>query len=62
MGIQVGKIDVPEPVEKESHSPEQHSLHIPACGQSKQASTYKRDQITWFICLRDTGSQIHSLK
>lgn len=41
VGIQVGKIDIPEPVEKESHSAEQHSLNIPSCGQSKQVSTYK---------------------
>lgn len=46
VGIQVGKIDIPEQVEKESHSAEQHSLNIPSCGQSKQVSTHKWGQIT----------------
>lgn len=62
MRIQIWKIDTPEPVEKEFHSPEQQSPYILSCGQSKQVSTHRRDQITCYICLRDTGSQIHSLK
>lgn len=58
VGIQVGGVDAPEPVVKEFHSPEQRYLHIPSCGQPKQASLQERGQTTLPQGYRVTDSSI----